>query len=126
MSLGIEAHSYTIISSTDSYLRLFDQVGLPNVGANMDVRWPFLQREYVPLSIHKLGGRLLHTHVRDGDGLYNYNMPVGMGIIDWRAVVEALKDIAYDGFLSLELSNYQDPIQYLEFSRDYLQSVLAE
>ena len=124
MFFALESHPYVIISSIDAYLRLFDQLNSPNIGANLDTGHSFVQREYVPLAIYKLKGKLLHLHIRDGDGLLDYNLPAGMGIIDWNTVIKALEDIEYEGFLSIELSNYENPAKYLKFAKEYLESIL--
>jgi sugar phosphate isomerase/epimerase len=124
LKCAIESHTNTIISGTDSYLRLFDRIRSLAIGANLDTAFPVRQREYVPTAVHKLKGRLLHVHARDGDGILNANLPPGLGIVDWETVVQALEDIGYDGFLSLELSGYADPIPYLEQSREFLVSIL--
>lgn len=126
MFFALESHTYVIVSSTDAYLRLFDQVNSSNIGANLDTGYPFIQREYVPSAIHKLKGRLFHVHIRDGDGVLNINLPAGMGIIDWDEVIKALEDIGYDGFLSFELSMYKNPGRYLKSAKKYLESILCK
>jgi sugar phosphate isomerase/epimerase len=126
LSLAIESHTHAFISGTDSYLRLFDAAGSDRLGANLDTAFPLRQREYVPTAIYKLKGKLLHVHARDGDGILNANLPPGLGIVDWGAVVKALADIGYDGFLSFELSGYGDPVPYLKQARDFLASVLRD
>ena len=100
--LAIENHANTMTPHTDSLLRLCEEIGMDNLGANLDTVWAYLQREYLPWSIHKYGDRLFHLHMRDGDGLAAYNLPVGFGNIDWVEVIRALKEIGYDGFISLE------------------------
>jgi sugar phosphate isomerase/epimerase len=78
------------------------------------------------MSIHKLGQKVLHLHARDTDGLLNYSLPPGLGIIDWDAVVDALHAVGYDGFLSCEIGRYKDPGRWLRQARQYLECVLAE
>ena len=51
---------------------------------------------------------------------------VGMGVIDWHSLVVALRDVGYDGVLSLELAAYEDPHYYARSSLDYLKRVLSE
>jgi sugar phosphate isomerase/epimerase len=125
LRLAIEGHAHVIVPHTDSFLRLFDQVGDTAVGANFDVAWQFAQREYVPWSIYKLKERIFHVHARDGDGLGCYSLPVGDGIIDWDGVAAALKNVGYDGFISIELGRYADPRRYAKQSLEYLRQVLA-
>jgi len=125
LRLALEGHANVIVSHTDSFLRLFDRVSDPALGTNFDVAWQFIQREYIPMSIYKLGSRILHVHARDGDGTTCYSLPVGSGILDWEGIVQALKDVGYDGFLSLEMGRYNDPRRYRKESLDYLRDVIA-
>jgi sugar phosphate isomerase/epimerase len=99
---AVENHTNTMSSHTDSLLRLFDRVQDNALGANFDVGFAFIQREAIPWAIHKLRDRLFHIHARDGDGFGDYLQPVGAGILDWEGIVEALRDVGYDGFISME------------------------
>ena len=127
LSLALELHTYTIVSNTDAFLRLYKEVGSKNLGINMDTGFHFAQREYLPMSIYKLKGKLLHMHIRDGDGLICYYFAPGFGIVDWEGVVNALRDIGYDGFLSIELDLHEDEtIKYIERGKEYLENILKK
>lgn len=125
LRFALESHPHTIISSTDAYLRLFDHVKSPSLGANLDTGYPFVLREYLPVTISKLGTKIFHVHVRDGDGLLCYNLPAGQGIIDWEGVIGALRKINYQGFLSLELTRYKEGKKYAKIAKDYLEKIMA-
>jgi sugar phosphate isomerase/epimerase len=127
LTFSIEGHCHVIVSGTDSMLRLVDALdGHPNLGFTLDTGWHLRQREYLPMSIHKLGKRLKNLHVRDTDGLLNYSLPPGQGIVDWGHVVEALLDVGYDGFLSVEMANLKDPSREFGWAKSYLESILEE
>jgi sugar phosphate isomerase/epimerase len=126
LTFSVEGHCHVIVSGTDSMLRLVDAVdGHPNLGFTLDTGWHLRQREYLPASIYKLGSRLKNVHVRDTDGLLNYSLPPGQGMVDWYHVRDALIDIDYDGFLSVEMANLKDPSREFGWARSYLESVLA-
>lgn len=122
----IEGHAHVIVSGTDAMLRLFDTVPSPSLGVNFDTAWHLMQREYLPMSIGKLGSRIKHVHVRDADGNLDYNLPPGQGITDWHGVVTALQQVGYTGFLSLELGQYREPGRYAAEAKRYLERVLAD
>jgi sugar phosphate isomerase/epimerase len=126
LRIALEGHTHVIVSHTDAFLRLFDHVPSETLGSNFDTGWQAMQREYLPMSIHKLGQKMLHLHARDTDGLLNYSLPPGLGIIDWDAVVDALHAVGYAGFLSCEIGRYKDPGRWLRQARQYLDCVLAE
>lgn len=125
LRLALEGHAHVIVSHTDSFLRLFDQVPEPDLGTNLDVAWQFVQREYIPWSIHKLKDRIFHVHARDSDGLACQQLPVGNGIIDWDGIIRALQQVGFDGFISIELPQMSDPRRYVRESLDYLRAALA-
>jgi len=122
----IEGHANVIVSGTDAMLRVFDSIPSPSIGVNFDTAWHLIQREYLPISIAKLGSRIKHVHVRDADGCTNYNLPPGQGITDWHGVLEALHGVGYDGFLSMEFGGYKEPARYAREAKEYLQRVLSE
>ncbi len=124
--LAIENHANTMTPHTDSVLRLCEEVGEDNLGANLDTVWAYLQRENLPWAIYKYNNRLFHVHMRDGDGLAAYNLPVGYGNTDWEAVVKALKDIGYDGYLSLEWAHDSEKKKHCTESLEYLRRLTAE
>ena len=126
LAFTVEGHAHVIVSGTDAMLRLFDAIPSPTIGVNFDTAWHLIQREYLPISIGKLGDRIRHVHVRDADGNTDYNLPVGRGITDWHGVVGALQRVGYDGFLSLELGQYAEPERYAAESRRHLAGVLSE
>lgn len=126
LRFAIEGHAHVIVSGTDAMLRLFDQLDNDACVVNLDTSWHFIQREYLPMSIAKLGGRIAHVHLRDADGLINYGVPVGQGIIDWPGVVGALKAVGYDGFLSLEYAGFENYLDVARESKRYLDHIIAD
>lgn len=59
-----------------------------------------------PEMIRALGKRLKALHIHDNDKLHDsHQIPFSMNI-DFVAVAQALKDIGYDGYLTLEASSY--------------------
>lgn len=47
--------------------------------------------------IHKIGNRIITTHISDYDFINERHWLPGEGKIDWQAVLQALKDIDYNG-----------------------------
>jgi sugar phosphate isomerase/epimerase len=103
--LAIENHANTMTPHVDSLLYLFEETGAANLGVNLDTVWAYVQREYLPWSIYRYGNRLFNVHLRDGDGLASYNLPLCDGNIDWEEVFKALKTVNYDGYVSFEWSH---------------------
>ena len=127
LKFALEGHPHVIVSHVDSFLRLHKEVGCANLGMNYDTAMQGDQREHQGISIRKLGkDRLFHMHVRDSDSLTCHQLPIGCGVIDWNCVIDELKKMDYDGYLSLEYAKYADPVRWLSFSRDYLMRIIED
>ena len=52
--------------------------------------------------MYKAGKHLINVHMRDIDGLMRRFVHIGQGVMDLKAIAEALKAVGFQGFLSLE------------------------
>jgi sugar phosphate isomerase/epimerase len=102
MKFSIENHTHTMIPVVDSFLRLWDAIRDPALGCNLDCGWAMNQREYPPAAVHKLNGHLMNLHVRDINATMREYVAVGQGVMDFRAIADAVKVTGFTGFLSLE------------------------
>ena len=75
------------------------------MGINFDPSHTFPVGDYPNISVYRLGKHIIHLHVSDNDGVTNVHWRPGMGKIDWVAMFQALKDIGYDGVVSIELED---------------------
>ena len=69
---------------------------------NLDAGWAALQREYPPAAVYQANRHLMNVHMRDIDGLMRRFVHVGQGVMDFRAIAQALKAIGFQGFVTLE------------------------
>jgi len=126
MKLAIEACPYSIVSNSDSFLRLAEEIGSDSLGMNLDTAHLFVQKESLEIVIEKLGNRLFGTHICDKDGCVDYHWLPGKGKIKWKGVLRSLKKIGYEGFLDIEINQTNDPdAAYLE-GKEYLEKLLKE
>jgi len=121
----IEHHTHTMIHDTTAFLRLWDAIRDPALGLNLDVGWTALQREYPPVAIHKAGKHLMNLHMRDIDGLMRQFVHVGQGVMDFQAIAKALKEVRFQGCLSLEQDGHPGDMKatcarYLAMMKEYL------
>jgi sugar phosphate isomerase/epimerase len=105
VAMTIEPHPARYIANHDGALRLLDHVDHPAVGINFDPSHTFPTNDFPNISVYRLGKRIKHLHVSDNDGVTNVHWRPGMGKIDWKAMFQALKDIGYDGVVSIELED---------------------
>jgi sugar phosphate isomerase/epimerase len=102
---SLEPHPFRYGANTDGLLRLFDAVDSPALGINFDPSHLYPIGDMPNVSILRFGSRLLHCHFSDNDGETNVHWRPGMGKIDWTHVMQALKDVDYQGVVSLEFED---------------------
>ncbi|MEM3693466.1 MAG: sugar phosphate isomerase/epimerase [Candidatus Bathyarchaeia archaeon] len=69
--------------------------------------------------------RLVHVHMSDNRcGEEDLHLPIGAGRIDWEKVVKGLKEIRYDGTITLEIHSPER--EYLRFSKEKIQRLWQE
>jgi sugar phosphate isomerase/epimerase len=124
MRFSIENHTHTMMPVTDSFFRLWDNIHDPALGCNLDCGWAMNQREYPPVAIYKLKSHLMNLHVRDINASMRDYVPIGQGVMDLKAIADAVKAIGFTGFLSLEQDGAADMKEtcrrYISLMKEYL------
>jgi len=125
LRFSIENHTHTMMPVTDSFLRLWDAVRDPALGCNLDCGWAMNQREYPPVAIHKLNQHLMNLHLRDIDARMREYVPIGSGVMDFKAIADAVKIMRFEGFLSLEQDSSSEDMKetcrrYVSLMKEYL------
>lgn len=102
-------------------LELLDEIDADNLGLLVDTYHLYHQESNWQKSLVLAGGRVAHVHVSDSNRRYP-----GMGVIDFQAVISALRAIGYDGYLSLEAEPFPDPITCAKNNAEYLAAILSD
>jgi sugar phosphate isomerase/epimerase len=111
VEVGIEFEPELLVECTDEALDLIDDVGRDSLGINLDVGHAAVYGEDLTESIHRSAGHITGVHVEDivgGRRGKHYHRIPGEGDLDFAAVFDALDDVGYDGFVTLELYTYPD------------------
>jgi sugar phosphate isomerase/epimerase len=108
LKFGLEPRVGEIVSNTDALLRLMDAVDADNFGAILDTAHQHAQKEILPLSVEKLGGRVYAVHAADNDGQTNQHLAIGRGTVDWETVFQALKKHGFAGPVMVDVADGQD------------------
>lgn len=90
-------HDTNLCESCDDAMELMEDVGHPNVKLMFDTFHVFYRREVNTDYIYKMGKDLKHIHISDNDRL-----PPGQGRGDWPSIIQALRDVEFDGYLTME------------------------
>ena len=88
--------TYFLNTAADAAL-LCDQVNHPNIGILFDTFHANIEEKDIAAGIRTVRKHLRHMHTCENDR----GIP-GSGHVEWPAVFQALRDIRYDGFLTIE------------------------
>jgi sugar phosphate isomerase/epimerase len=105
LKLCLEPRVGEIVSNTDALLRLMEAVDSDNFCAVLDTGHLNAQKEILPLSVEKLGGRIQYVHASDNDGQTNQHLPPGKGTVDWDGVFQALKKHDFSGYVAVDVGS---------------------
>jgi protein FrlC len=112
-----------LIESCDDALELMHDAGSPSVKVMFDTFHAFYRSEVPTDYVYQMGKDLHHIHLSDTDRL-----PPGQGRGDFTGLLEALQDVGYDGYLTMEIMfNRRDvePDLAARQSYEYLKSEMA-
>ena len=96
-------------------------------------------------AVHNLKDYIVHTHAKDGVKLLNRDpeiiyglvngdagadpafeeVPLGKGSVPWQAYLQALTDIGYKGFLTIEREVGDDPTSDIALAMDFLRGFVG-
>jgi protein FrlC len=113
-----------LIETPDDALLLSEEAGESNVKVMFDTFHSLYRNEVPSDAVYSMKDKLHHVHISDNDRL-----PPGQGRGNFKSVLQALKDINYDGYLSMEVgfhTRQSDPDWYAETSITYLRGLLNE
>ena len=126
LRLAIEPLPMSVVSTTDGYLRLADEIRSKDFGILIDTSHLFYQRESLPVAIEKVKGQLFGFCACDNDGVQDFHWAPGKGNIGWREVLRTLRKVGYEGYVDLEINVADEPdLTYLN-AREYLENILHE
>ncbi|MFD1562008.1 sugar phosphate isomerase/epimerase family protein [Haloarchaeobius amylolyticus] len=111
IDVGIEFEPELLVENTEEVLALIDDIGRESLGVNLDVGHAAVYGEDVAESIRRSAGSITGVHLEDivgGRRGKHYHRIPGEGDLDFRAIFDALEDVGYDGFVTLELYTYPD------------------
>ncbi len=109
-----------LIETADDALKLMRVVNLYNVKFMFDPIHAYYRGDIPTDYIDKMGSDLVHIHISDVDrtppGTYN----------DFRGLVDALKSINYDGYLTMEIGvvDRADPNEIARKSYEYMKKII--
>lgn len=110
------------LNTRDEAVRLIEAAGSPGLSLHLDVKAMVGQESEPPEQIiRRSADHLAHVHANDT----NLRGP-GFGDVDFRPIAAALREIGYDGYVSVEVFDFSPgPEITATRSLEYLQSVFG-
>lgn len=124
VKLLVEPEPDLLMENSSQFTEFIKQVDTSVIGLNCDVGHFFCAGEDPAAVIRQLSKYIHHVHMEDIKGRVHEHLICGRGEIDFTSIFDALREIGYDGFISLELYPYQDnPVEAgresLKFLKQY-------
>jgi protein FrlC len=113
-----------LIDTAGQALKLRDDCGLANVKVMFDTFHALYRNEVSSDYVCEMAPHLAHVHFADID-----RRPPGQGVIDWVGVMQALKDINFQGYCTMEIgfaARRVEPDFYARSAIDYLKQIEAK
>ncbi len=125
VSVLVEPEPGLLIENSEQFVDFIKNFETESIGLNLDIGHFFCVGEDPSQVIHKLSEYIRHVHLEDisGDRLHNH-LILGEGAIDIDSALMSLKDIGYDGFITVELYPYQDhPVYAAKQAMKFIKSL---
>jgi len=118
VQLAVECLPRACLGNTSAEMLTLLQ-DIPSAGVTLDTNHLF--HETPAEFIHKIGARIVNTHVADNDGVDERHWLPGKGVVDFVAIVRALEDVGYPGPFKFECAG--TPEEKLAYWRHLKESV---
>ena len=131
IKLVVEAltpYESNFFTRANDLVELFRRVDNPYVVGMCDIVPPFVQHESIMAYFDKLGNKMEHMHIIDGENGSDTHLIPGEGNIPIKEMLYEMKRIGYDKTATLELvTNYiNEPRFYAKRAIDNMRELMAE
>ncbi len=131
IKLVVEAltpYESNFFTRANDLVELFRRVDNPYVVGMCDIVPPFVQHESIRAYFDKLGNKMDHMHIIDGENGSDTHLIPGEGNIPIKEMLYEMKRIGYDKTATLELvTNYiNEPRFYAKRAIDNMRELMAE
>jgi len=114
VALELEPFRLSLLNDVVKMAQFIDDVGLPNVRANIDISHLVLA-DASPADLSLLRDKACHVHISDCDGKVHGDLPPGRGVVKFGPYLQAIKELNFPGVVSIELEYSPDPDRIVEW-----------
>ena len=126
--LLIEPEPDLLIETADQYLEFTHHIQSPMLGLNFDIGHFYCVKDDPAPTVHKLAKHIRHVHLEDiaATRVHHHLIP-GEGVIDFKSTLQALKDVGYNGWVTIELYTcHENPDHAATVARERVLKIAAE
>ena len=126
LKIALECFPGSLCATPHAMLKTLECVNRKNFGIQLDTAHLMNQRIDIETAIFMLGGdRIFNVHAKDSDGMTRGNLACGTGLIDYTAVIRALRNVNYKGNISIEVEFTANPKRYMRQAFEHLSECMA-
>jgi sugar phosphate isomerase/epimerase len=113
--LELEPFPLSLVNDVETMVRFLDDVGQPQVMANLDISHLVLSK-VPPEEIRRLKGRVGHVHLSDCDGRVHGDLPPGRGVVPFEPYLREIRSLDLgERAISIELEYAPEPEKIVEW-----------
>jgi D-psicose/D-tagatose/L-ribulose 3-epimerase len=114
IAIELEPFHLSLVNNAEKMTQFLNDVGHPAVRANLDIS--HLALSHTPAeAIQSLKGRIAHVHFSDCDGKVHGDLPPGRGVVDFIPYLKQLKQVGFNGTVSIELEYSPEPDKIVDW-----------
>ena len=124
----IEPEPDLLIETADQFLELMQHMDSPAVALNFDIGHFYCVGDEPAPTVRRLAKYIRHFHLEDiaATRVHHHLVP-GEGAIDFVSTLHAIRDIGYDGWITIELYPYvDDPDSAARTALQRVQEILSQ
>jgi len=107
--LLIEPEPGLLLETAAHYERFASVFQHPGIGLNFDIGHMYCVGDDPASAIHQLARHIQHVHLEDiAASRVHHHLVPGEGAIDFKPIIQALREIKYQGWVTIELYPYID------------------
>lgn len=124
ITLAIERHANTLSDTLPSLMRLIEEVGSGSLRVNYQMM--SLRNEDILEEIRQLGSLIVNVHAHNfADYEERKRRLLSEGVIDHRRMVEALREVGFEGAIEVEFAGGEDREQAMIEDAAFLKSAVS-
>src|SRR5207245_8053692 len=126
--LLIEPEPGLLIETAEQFLELMQHIDSPAVALNFDIGHFYCVGDEPAPTVLRLAKYIRHFHLEDiaATRVHHHLVP-GEGAIDFTATIRAIRNIGYDGWITIELYPYvDDPDTAADTARRRVMEIMSQ